>query len=46
MVQVQTGDTTTYTYDPVRKYKTVTAPDENVTTYTYDALNRRIHRDG
>ena len=30
------------TYDPVGNVKTITAPNGNVTTYTYDALNRRI----
>jgi RHS repeat-associated protein len=42
MVQVQTGDTTTWTYDPFGNVHSITAPDLNVTTYTYDPLNRRI----
>ena len=34
MVQVQTGDTTTTTYDPFGNVISMTAPNQNVTTYT------------
>ena len=44
MVQVQTGDTTTTTYDAYGNTKTITSPNENVTALNYDALNRRIQQ--
>jgi YD repeat-containing protein len=36
-----TGETTSYTYDDQSNLLTVTDPLSHVTTYTYDALNRR-----
>ena len=39
------GGTTTYTYDLAGRLISLTDPDDNITTYTYNAGQRGRHRE-